>query len=96
MNKTVRYILIVSAFLILLVSLIIVIKNSQEDELESTGDQNIVINNQEEDPNGDNNQSGEIEETSVDEIVDDTLKEIDKQLEGLDASTDFEDFGTIE
>ena len=96
MNKTVRYILITSAFLILLVSLIIVIKNSQEDELESTGDQNIVINNQEEDPNGDNNQSGEIEETSVDEIVDDTLKEIDKQLEGLDASTDFEDFGTIE
>ena len=96
MNKTVRYILIASAFLILLVSLIIVIKNSQEDELESTGDQNIVINNQEEDPNGDNNQSGETEETSVNEVVDDTLKEIDKQLEGLDASTDFEDFGTIE
>ncbi len=96
MNKTVRYILIASAFLILFASLIIVFKNRKEDELESKGDQNIVINNQEEDPNGDNNQTEETEETSVNEIVDDTLKEIDKQLEGLDASTDFEDFGIIE
>lgn len=96
MNKTVRYILIASAFLILFVSLIIVSKNRQESGLESKSNQNIVINNQEEDPNGDNNQTGETEETTVNEIVDNTLNEIDKQLEGLDASTDFEDFGIIE
>jgi len=91
MNKTVRYILVASAFLILFASLIIVFKNRQEDRLESKSNQNIVIKNQKEDLN--NNQ---IEEASVNEIVDDTLKEIDKQLEGLDASTDFEDFGIIE
>jgi flagellar biosynthesis/type III secretory pathway M-ring protein FliF/YscJ len=96
MNKTVRYILIASAFLILFVSLIIVSKNRQESGLESKSNQNIVINNQEEDPNDDNNQTGETEETTVNEIVDNTLNEIDKQLEGLDASTDFEDFGIIE
>ena len=94
MNKTVRSILIASAFLILFVSLIVIWRNRQDDELEGKNEQNIVISNTEEDSN--DNKDNQAEETSLDEIVDDTLNEINKQLEGLDASTDFEDFGSIE
>ena len=100
MNSTFRYILITFSVLLIIVAGILIVKYRPIKEVFEDRDVSVAeIEENETDSEGNPQETTESEEDSnatINQEIDDALKDIDKQLAGIDGNTDFADFGVIE
>lgn len=100
MNSTFRYILITFSVLLIIIAGILIVKYRPIKEVFEDRDVSVVeIEENETDSDGNSQEPTESEEDSnatINQEIDDALKDIDKQLAGIDGNTDFADFGVIE
>ena len=108
MNSTFRYILITFSVLLIIIAGILIVKyrpikevfedrdisvvEIEENETDSEGNVVEIDNEYPQEPT----ESEEDSNTTINQEIDDVLKDIDKQLAGIDGNTDFADFGVIE
>ena len=100
MNSTFRYILITFSVLLIIIAGILIVKYRPIKEVFEDRDVSVVeIEENETDSEGNSQEPTESDEDSnatINQEIDDALKDIDKQLAGIDGNTDFADFGVIE
>ncbi|KUK77550.1 MAG: hypothetical protein XD93_0255 [candidate division WS6 bacterium 34_10] len=100
MNSTFRYILITFSVLLIIVAGILIVKYRPIKEVFEDRDVSVAeIEENETDSEGNSQEPTESDEDSnatINQEIDDALKDIDKQLAGIDGNTDFADFGVIE
>ena len=100
MNSTFRYILITFSVLLIIIAGILIVKYRPIKEVFEDRDVSVVeIEENETNSESNPQETTESEEDSnatINQEIDDALKDIDKQLAGIDGNTDFADFGVIE